>query len=88
MSEQTEKFPELAAARKRLEAEKAALLQKTAELRAKRDALNAEIEPKKAELRELTKQIRAAEQPRLGVVENQLAALARAMGARGTRDAK
>lgn len=82
------KYPELMAHRRKLEAERDAILAKTAGLRAQRDALNEQVQPTLGEIRDLTAEIREVEQPRLHTVLNQLAALSRAMGAHGTREAK
>jgi len=65
-----------------LQAEKAALLEKTASLHARRDELIAQIRPLEEEEREIIRQYQAIERPRLGELDDQIAALAMAMGGR------
>lgn len=72
---------------KELEREAAAIEAKAAPLREKRDALRAKLQPLEAEERELNAQIKALEQPRLSNVKNELAAVARSLGAKSIQAA-
>lgn len=65
-----------------LDAERDALLAQIAPLHEQRDALIAQIQPLEAQLRKVQQQIKAIEQPRLRDIGNELAAIARALGAR------
>lgn len=78
----TEKYPELRAVSDALRAEKEGLLVQTKALRKQRDAVKQKINELQQQDRELTAQIRAVELPRMVDIDNQLAALARATGAR------
>jgi chromosome segregation ATPase len=76
------KYPTLHKMSKKLEGDREALLKKSAPLRERRDALDEQIQPLLAEQRDLNKKIHAIERPKLGEIDNELAGLARAMGAR------
>jgi uncharacterized coiled-coil DUF342 family protein len=80
------KYPEIQAAFDKLGGEREKLVAKAAPLRKRRDALVAKIQPLEAELRDLNQQIAKVERPRLAEIDNQRAALARAMGARSLSD--
>lgn len=80
-----EKYPELWAQFEKLQAEKAKLDAVVAPLRDKRDAVVAEMAPLEAKARELAKEIKQ-HLPRLGELDQQLAALARAMGGKSMSD--
>lgn len=64
-----------------LEAERDEILAASAPLREKRDALVAKIQPLEAQLRDVDDQITAIEQPKLREVGNELAGIARQLGA-------
>lgn len=81
-----EKHPEVRALFRALQEEKAALLARTAALHQRYDELQATIAPLEAEQREVARQFHAIERPRLGEIEQQLSALARAMGGRRLSD--
>jgi uncharacterized coiled-coil DUF342 family protein len=74
-----ERFPDLHAAYEKLQAEKARLDKVVGPLRAKRDAVVAKMQPLEAEARELAEKIKE-HQPALAAVNEQLGALAKAMG--------
>lgn len=80
------KYPDLWKKKEAFEAEKAAVLEKSAPLRAEREALQAEIAPAEARIREITKEIREVENNRVFELDNQISALARGMGGKSTRD--
>jgi uncharacterized coiled-coil DUF342 family protein len=80
--ERPEPFPELRRTFDALRAERDNLAAQVAPLRAERDQLLASIQPTLDRVRELEKQYRAIEQPRLAAIDNQLGALAKAMGGR------
>jgi hypothetical protein len=82
MATNKEKYPDLWAQSERLKSEKAAIQERSAGLRSEREALRQKVAPLEAEMRDLDKQIKAIEGPRLFDIDNQIAALARAMGAR------
>jgi chaperonin cofactor prefoldin len=65
-----------------LEAQRDKVLADVAPLHAKREALLVQIQPLEAELREVNAAIKQAEQPALRDVGNELAAIARALGAK------
>lgn len=70
-----------------LETQVAAIEAKAAPLRAERDALRAKLQPGEAKERELNAAIKALEQPELSNVKNELAAVARALGAKSMKAA-
>lgn len=80
-----EKSPELRKQFDALQAERAPLAAQVAALREKRDALARKLEPMEAELRAMAKEIAAIERPRLAELDNQIGALARAMGGRSIK---
>lgn len=65
-----------------LQAEKDEILSRSIPLRAERDALIAEMAPLLAKEKEIIQQYLAIERPRLSELDNQIAALAKAMGGR------
>lgn len=77
-----DQYPEFRELLVKLEAERNTIAQQSAPLRAERDQLNAQIAPLETRHRELTAQIRAIELPKLADLDNKIAALHRAMGAR------
>lgn len=79
--ERAEKFPELNAQLLKLEKERDQIRAKVAPKRARRDALVAKIHPLEKQLRAIDEDIKALERPRLAELDNQIAALLRAMGA-------
>lgn len=83
--EQDELRSALGPLRAKLEAEQKAILDKSAPLHAKREALLAKLQPLEAELREVNAQIKAIEYPALNEVGRQLAAVARASGAKSLK---
>lgn len=72
----------LAPLRAQLEAERDTILKQSAALHAKRAELVAQIQPLEAKLREVDAAIDKIEQPRLREVGNELAAIARQLGAK------
>jgi len=68
-----------------LETEIAALKAKSGPLRAARDKLRDGMLPVEAEVRRLNQEIKALEQPTLSDLENEYAALARALGAKSMK---
>lgn len=86
MADTTEKFPELRAMMTKLQEERAAIVAKSAPLREAREALRVEMEPLEAKLRELNASIKDVELPRLFDIDNQIGALARAMGGRSLQE--
>jgi uncharacterized coiled-coil DUF342 family protein len=81
-SPSTDKFPQLRKAMDELRAEKEKILGKSGPLREQRDKLIAKIQPLDAEMRALSQQIEELEGNRPYELDNQIAALARTMGAR------
>lgn len=81
-----EKHPELRKIFSVLSAEKAAIVAKSSPLRAKYDKLVEQIQPLELEARKISEQFHAIERPRLGEIDNQLAALAKGMGGRALSD--
>ena len=81
----TPKFPELRSQFDALQKERAELAAKAAPLRERYNALAKQIAPVEAEMRELANQFKAIEQPRLAELDNQIGALARAMGGRSIK---
>jgi chromosome segregation ATPase len=73
-------FPELKAIFDKLMAEKEQIMAKAAPLRAERDHIRQQMAPFEVRERELIQQYRAIEQPRLGEIDTQLAAIARSTG--------
>ena len=65
-----------------LEATRKDVLAKSAKLHEQRKALLAKIQPLEAELREVNAKIKAVEQPAIREAGNELAAIARALGAK------
>jgi uncharacterized coiled-coil DUF342 family protein len=65
-----------------LKGKRDALAKKSAPLRAKRDKILEEIQPKLDEIRKLEAKYREIEQPELAGLDNQIGALARALGAK------
>jgi hypothetical protein len=86
MATNKEKFPDLWAQSEKLKSEKAAIQERSAGLREQREVLRRKIAPLEAQTRELDKQIKAIELPRLFEIDNQIAALARAMGAKSVKN--
>lgn len=86
MANDQEEYPEFRALLEKFNAEKAQILAKSAPLRAERDKVVAEIQPRELRHRELTAQIRTIELPRLVELDNRIAALHRAMGARSLQE--
>lgn len=80
-----EKYPELRAMFDKLRAERDGITVVLDPLRAKRDALVAAIAPQEEEIRQVGARIKEIQSGRLYELDNQIAALARAMGARGVR---
>jgi septal ring factor EnvC (AmiA/AmiB activator) len=64
-----------------LEAERASLQEQLEPLQAARAALLAKLQPLEAELRAIDAQITAIEQPKMREIGNELAAIARQLGA-------
>ncbi len=65
---------------------KEALVEKVAPIRARHDEIRRAMEPIQAELNEVKKELIAAERPMLAEIDNEMTALARALGNRvGTR---
>jgi len=81
----SQKYPELWKQKQALEEEKAAILEQSAPIREARKTLQQQIAELMAQDAELGEQIVAIERPRLVEVKNQIAALARAMGARSLK---
>lgn len=71
----------LAPFRTQLEEERAGILAHSASLHEQRNTLLATIQPLEAQLKEVDDQIDAIEQPKLREVGNELAAIARQLGA-------
>lgn len=83
---QADQYPEFRELLKKLEAERAEVLKGSASLRTERDQVTAQIQPLEVRHRELTAQIRAIELPRVPDLDNKIAALHRAMGARSLQE--
>lgn len=66
--------------KEQLEAEKQAILARSAPLHAQRTALIEQLQPLEAQLRDVDARIHAIEQPKLREVGNELAAIARQEG--------
>jgi uncharacterized coiled-coil DUF342 family protein len=81
-----DQFPEFRDLLQKLENARSAIVAQSAPLRTERDQLNAQIAPLETRHRELTQQIRAIELPRLADLDNRIAALHRAMGARSLQE--
>lgn len=79
-------YPEFRELLKRLEVERAGIMAASASLRSERDQVVAQIQPLEARHRELTQQIRAIELPRVPALDNKIAGLHRAMGARSLQE--
>lgn len=82
----TEQYPEFRELLVRLEAERDVIRTSSEPLRAERDQVVAQIQPLEAKHRELTQKIRAIELPKLPELDNKIAALHRAMGARSLQE--
>lgn len=82
LAKPTEKHPQLRALFNDLQKEKAGIQEQTAPLHQRYDELAAQIAPLEAEQRKVAEQFIAIERPRLGEIDTQLSALARAMGGR------
>jgi peptidoglycan hydrolase CwlO-like protein len=82
-----DKFPQLRKAMADLQAEREKILAKSAPIREKRDKLRDKMAPMEAELRAHNQQIKELEQNRVFEIDNQIAALARGMGARSLSEA-
>lgn len=80
-----EKFPELRLMFDALRAQKEKLLVETAPIREKRELLLASIQPVEDEIRALGNELKTYN-PRLAELDNQISALARAMGGRRMSD--
>jgi len=74
------KFPELWNLFQELQAEKEALRSKSQPIRDKRDKLQEKLQPIEDEMRELAKQFKAIEGTRMFELDQQIGAIARAMG--------
>jgi hypothetical protein len=83
-----EKFPEMRALMTILQKERAAIVEVSAPLREAREKLRVEMEPLETQLRELNAQIKRVEMPRLFDIDNQIGALAKAMGGRSMQQPK
>lgn len=81
-----EKFPELRKSFNDLQRKKEALQKKSEPLYKERQKLLDKIQPLEVELREINKKIQKIERPHLGNLDNQISAIARAMGGRSMRD--
>lgn len=81
-----EKFPELRKTFNELQAKKAAIQKKSAPLYEKRQKLLDQVQPLEVKLREINKEIQKIERPHLGELDNQISAIARAMGGRSMSD--
>src|ERR1700749_397496 len=81
-----EKFPELRKSFNALQAKKEVLQKKSAPLYKEREALLKKIHPLEDELREINKKIQKIERRHLGNLDNQISAIAKAMGGRSMRD--
>ena len=77
-------YPELKAVFDKLMAEKEVIRARVADDRREYTKLREQMGPLQARAHVLKQKIRNAEQPRLGEIDNQLAAIARAAGGRGT----
>lgn len=76
------KYPELAAARDKLQEERKKLLDKAAPHRKQREELVKRIQPLEDQLRPVNQELKKIEQPRLAEIDVQLGRLAVAMGGR------
>jgi uncharacterized coiled-coil DUF342 family protein len=65
-----------------LRAQKEKILARTQHMRAERTMIQEQIGPLEARIRELTAEINRIERPHTGILDNQIASLARALGAR------
>jgi chromosome segregation ATPase len=77
-----DKFPTLVPLVKKLEQERNEIQKKSDPLRKQREELIKEIQPLEAKLRKLDEKIKDIERPRLPQINNEIAALAKAMGGR------
>jgi len=80
--EPVEKFPTLRKLQTALQEERAQIIAASATLRAQRDSLVGIIQPYELELQSVNRQIKAIELPRLAEIDNELGAIARALGGR------
>lgn len=74
------KYPRLAKRLEDLQEEREKIVKKSAPIRKKLDALHAKLEPLKGEERDLADEIAEIERPHLADIDNEIAALERAMG--------
>jgi uncharacterized coiled-coil DUF342 family protein len=81
-----DQYPEFRELLAKLEAEREQINAQSRPLRTERDQVTAQIAPLETRHRELTQQIRAIELPRLADLDNRIAALHRAMGARSLQE--
>lgn len=81
-----EKYPELMAMMQKLRSERKQIEEAAAPSRRVREQLVSQIQPLEEELRRVDAQIASIERPRLGEIDNQIAALARSMGGRAMSD--
>jgi uncharacterized coiled-coil DUF342 family protein len=72
----------MAARREELTKARASLTAKSDPLRKQREDVRAKLAPLEAQLRDISAKINAVERPALGEIDNELAAIARALGAR------
>lgn len=77
-----DKFPTLYPMVEKLEKEKETIMKKSEPFRRKREELLRQIQPLENELRKIDEKIKEAERPRLPQINNELGALAKAMGGR------
>lgn len=81
-----EKFPELRKSFNALQAKKEAIQKKSAPLYKQREGILKKLQPLEVELREVNKKIQKIERPHLGELDNQISAIARAMGGKSMSD--
>jgi len=79
-------YPNIEKLFRALEAERDAILDEVAPLRAEYEALHQKLSPGNARLRELGKMMRGIEQPRMSQLCGELAQLARAAGGKAISD--
>lgn len=84
-STNAEKYPDLWMAFQKLQNERSALLEANSPLTKRREELQSKIAPLEAEMRAVNKQIKEQLQPRLFEIDNQISALARAMGGKSVK---
>lgn len=81
-----DKFPTLTPIVKKLEQERDIITKKAEPYRHKREELIAQIQPLEAKLRQVDDEIKKIERPRLSEINNELGALAKAMGGRSIHE--